>query len=218
MKEIDWKNRVTALLAWTGRKSRTFVRVLWRVMAVIGRTLGRVVTWWVGRVGDWARHHPREALGAGSVIGLCLVLIVILRPADIRTVDLRAELDCLALNIYHEARGEPADGMIAVGQVVMNRVADARFPGSVCAVVQQGGETELHRCQFSWWCDGRSDQPKEAGAFEMSESLARKLLAGALDDPTGGALWYHADYVAPEWRNDFAEGPTIGQHIFYRAK
>ena len=39
---------------------------------------------------------------------------------------------------------------------------------------------------------------------------------GRVPDPTGGALWYHADYVSPSWRQAFDEGPQIGRHIFYR--
>ena len=68
-------------------------------------------------------------------------------------------LRCMALNIYHEARGEPIEGKIAVGHVVLNRAASRRFPGQICAVVKQGGENRRYRCQFSWWCDGRSDRP-----------------------------------------------------------
>ncbi|MGH6946648.1 MAG: cell wall hydrolase [Kiloniellales bacterium] len=126
------------------------------------------------------------------------------------------EIECLALNIYFEARGESKDGRIAVGHVVMNRVADRRFPSSVCEVVQQGGEDALHRCQFSWWCDGRSDRPTDVAAWDASKALARKIYWGLSEDPTGGALWYHADYVKPYWRKVFAQGPTIGHHIFYR--
>ena len=69
------------------------------------------------------------------------------------------DVHCLALNIYFEARGEPEKGQHAVGHVVMNRVAHSRYPNSVCGVVHQGGEQRLHRCQFSWWCDGQSDKP-----------------------------------------------------------
>lgn len=128
---------------------------------------------------------------------------------------LEREIECLALNIYFEARGESKDGRLAVGHVVMNRVADPRFPSSVCEVVRQGGEAALHRCQFSWWCDGRSDRPTDIAAWDASKALARKIYWGLSEDPTGGALWYHADYVNPYWRKVFAVGPTIGRHIFY---
>ena len=129
--------------------------------------------------------------------------------------DVRAELRCLALNIYFEARGEPDRGKIAVGQVVMNRVHAARYPDSICGVVKQGGADRLHQCQFSWWCDGRSDTPRDRDAWAHSKALAQQIYWGLAVDPTGGALWYHAHYVAPEWRTRFARGPVIGEHIFY---
>lgn len=130
--------------------------------------------------------------------------------------DPRDEVACLALNIYFEARGEPAKGKVAVGHVVMNRVASERFPGTVCDVIRQGGEARRHRCQFSWWCDGRSDTPRSRTDWEISNQVALSIYWGRSADPTEGALWYHADYVSPAWREDFAEGPTIGRHIFYR--
>lgn len=125
------------------------------------------------------------------------------------------ELRCLALSMYFEARGEPMVGQRAVGHVVMNRVAHSRFPKSVCEVVRQGGEQRLHRCQFSWWCDGHTDKPKNKTGWKNSVQLATKIYHGESTDPTGGALWYHADYVSPYWQKVFTKGPKIGQHIFY---
>ncbi|MCH8097548.1 MAG: cell wall hydrolase [Proteobacteria bacterium] len=131
-------------------------------------------------------------------------------------VEMPEEVKCLALTIYFESRGEPDAGKVAVGHVVMNRVNDPRFPGQVCKVVKQGGEWRRNRCQFSWWCDGRSDKPKDHRAWGLSKELANTIYAGMSEDPTDGALWYHADYVKPYWRNVFARGPKIGRHIFYR--
>lgn len=125
------------------------------------------------------------------------------------------EIECLALNIYFEARGESEVGQLAVGHVVMNRVASARFPSTVCDVIQQGGELRRYRCQFSWWCDGRSDKPRNKRLWEKSGELALKVYWGQTADPTEGALWYHADYVKPYWRKEFERGPKIGRHIFY---
>ena len=126
-----------------------------------------------------------------------------------------SEIECLALNIYFEARGEPEAGQLAVGHVVMNRVASARFPGTVCGVIQQGGELRRYRCQFSWWCDGRSDKPRNKRLWEKSAELALNVYWGRSEDPTDGALWYHADYVKPYRRKEFERGPKIGRHIFY---
>ncbi|MBK1669324.1 hypothetical protein CKO28_14900 [Rhodovibrio sodomensis] len=133
------------------------------------------------------------------------------------TTDVRRQIECLAKTIYFEARGEPDAGKLAVGHVVMNRVASDDYPDSVCQVMQQGGAARLHRCQFSFFCDGRSDEPKDKAAWRHSQALARAVFWDFSPDPTGGARWYHADYVSPDWRNHFDKGPVIGQHVFYLA-
>lgn len=127
------------------------------------------------------------------------------------------EVNCLALNIYHEARGETPEGQRAVGHVVMNRVASERFPATVCGVIRQGGEIGTRACQFSWWCDGRSDKPENKRLWQRANELALEIYWGRSKDPTRGALWYHADYVKPAWRKDFVLDRTIGRHIFYLA-
>ena len=126
-----------------------------------------------------------------------------------------ADLDCLALNIYFEARGEVLNGKRAVGHVVMNRVADQKFPGTACEVIHQGSKEKLNRCQFSWWCDGRSDQPLDQLAWRESRQIAWEIMRGASRDPTRGALWYHAVHVAPDWSETMDQGPRIGRHLFY---
>jgi spore germination cell wall hydrolase CwlJ-like protein len=126
-----------------------------------------------------------------------------------------AQLRCLALNIYWEARSEPIPGQLAVAAVTLNRVQSPRFPSNVCDVVRQGGEIRRHRCQFSWWCDGKKDVPLNAEAWRRATTLARLISAGVIADPTDGALWYHADYVRPKWASAKEPVATIGRHIFY---
>ena len=167
----------------------------------------------------WTVRHPRPALKAGLAaslaVALTLAIAIVPMPWPAPRPDVRASLECLALNIYHEARGEPVEGRIAVGQVVMNRVADPDFPARVCDVVTQGGEWPHDRCQFSWWCDGLSDRPDDPNAWADSRRLARKILHGSIHDPTRGALWYHADHVTPAWRAHLGRQGKIGAHVFY---
>jgi N-acetylmuramoyl-L-alanine amidase len=121
-------------------------------------------------------------------------------PEDIRV---------MALNMYHEARDEGRLGMLAVGWVVLNRMADAAYPETVAEVVYQG-------CQFSWVCDGRSDRPREARFWRRALALAAELLARPVADPTRGAMWYHASWVRdPGFGKRVAEVARIGQHVFY---
>jgi hypothetical protein len=138
--------------------------------------------------------------------------------ADMTTLKETKEITCLALNIYFEARSESEQGQLAVGYVVMNRVAHERYPDSICGVVKQGGEKRRYHCQFTWWCDGRSDLPINKKAWKRSLDLAWAIYKGHAEDPTGGALWYHADYVSPQWSASLVLGKKIGQHLFYLSK
>ena len=146
-------------------------------------------------------------------------------------------INCMALNIYHEAKNQSVTGQIAVGLVVINRVKDNRFPDTICDVIMQGPIRESwktkknpdlndeermyypirNRCQFSWYCDGKDDTPREPTAWELATHIAEKLLfsrqyAGMLD----GATHYHADYVSPAWRLDMTRISKVDDHIFYR--
>jgi hypothetical protein len=125
------------------------------------------------------------------------------------------ELDCLALNIYWEARSESLLGRMAVAAVTLNRVAAPAFPDTVCDVVFQGEERGRNLCQFSRRCDGRGDQPRNLVAWQEARRVARLALSRGVEDPTGGALWYHADHVLPSWAREMALLAKIGHHVFY---
>jgi len=132
-------------------------------------------------------------------------------PPAVRSGDTKSQR-CVALAMYWEARGEGREGMLAVGSVVLNRVHDQRFPNSVCGVVYQGGETPP--CQFSWWCDGKSDRPTDGALWATSLDLAGELLTARPRDPTHGALYFHNTAIRSPWRK--TRTATIGNHVFYR--
>ena len=134
-----------------------------------------------------------------------------------------AAVMCLAMNLYHETRGETLAGNIAVGYVTMNRVADPRYPDTVCGVVHQAKyhgwdlvNPIRNRCQFSWYCDGLSDNPQDGKAMLESVILAQHVIAGTVTDISQGATHYHAKYVNPYWADDMTVVLEIGQHIFYK--
>ena len=152
------------------------------------------------------------------LLGLALLSMIApltTAPAQAKDVDAKA-LRCLALTLYWEAEGEGREGMAAVAAVVLNRVHSKRFPNSVCAVVKQGGETERYRCQFSWWCDGKSDWPQNSRIWRQAEQVARKALSKKLKDPTSGSLYYHHTAILPKWRRALEMTAVIGRHAFYR--
>ena len=128
---------------------------------------------------------------------------------------------CMALNIYHEARNESTVGQIAVAQVVMNRVGDDRFPDTPCEVIYDGpvsknGWPIKDRCQFSWYCDGLRDEPRNKQAYQQAYEVAKTVLEGHYYGVLDGATHYHADYVNPRWAKLHTRIVKIDTHIFYR--
>jgi spore germination cell wall hydrolase CwlJ-like protein len=134
-------------------------------------------------------------------------------------------LVCLATAIFFESRGEPKLGQMAVGQVILTRVADYRYPDTVCEVVKEGYYYSWNpeipipdKCQFSFWCDGKPETIEDPAAYEWAEEIAWGLLEGDLNiiDLTDGATHYHAYYVQPSWSERFTQTVRINDHIFYR--
>lgn len=129
-------------------------------------------------------------------------------------------LACMALNIYHEARNESTVGQLAVAQVVMNRVSDDRFPDDPCSVIYDGvhvNEVPVRdRCQFSWYCDGLPDKPRNEKAYAVAYENAKTVLDGHYYGIIDGATHYHADYVTPRWSRTHTRIVKIDAHIFYR--
>ena len=126
-----------------------------------------------------------------------------------------AALVCLAMNVYHEARGEPVIGQYAVAQVVMNRVHSDRFPDDICKVIHQGFHKGRHKCQFSWYCDGKSDKAYDELAWARSLIVADNVFSGRVLDVTSGSTHYHALSVKPYWSKEFKITATYGSHRFY---
>jgi len=126
-----------------------------------------------------------------------------------------AEWRCLSEALYFEARGESIKGQFAVAEVIMNRVDSARFPGSVCNVINQGTGRKF-ACQFTYTCDGHKEVISEPRAFQRVGKVAKIMLNGAPRELTGGATYYHTNAVRPRWSRKFARTTTIGVHHFYR--
>ena len=137
---------------------------------------------------------------------------------------LETALMCMALNMYHEAKNQSMLGQLAVGQVVMNRVEDKRFPDNVCDVVTEAvtykgtDKPVLHKCQFSWYCDGQKDEPDFDSKewWDAKEYASIVLSVTIMLDVTEGATHYHATYVRPAWAKTKTKTTRIDRHIFYR--
>jgi spore germination cell wall hydrolase CwlJ-like protein len=145
-----------------------------------------------------------------------------------------ADVLCLAKNIYFEAGVESTAGKLAVANVTLNRTLGDNYPNTICEVVHEGihrynARIEEYvpvrdRCQFSWYCDGLLDDPREGRTWESAQELAKKVLVNyhdkALIDITDGATHYHANWMEtyPKWSKRKKVMASIDRHIFYGSK
>ena len=125
-----------------------------------------------------------------------------------------AEFECLREAIYYEAGARSPDGQLAVANVIMNRAEDPRFPPTICKVVAEG--EARGRCQFSYRCDGNSEDFGDAIKFRTATKAARLALEGEAGDVTKGAVYFHAASMPPGWFGTLKRTVALGGNIFYR--
>ena len=126
-----------------------------------------------------------------------------------------ATLFWLALNVYHEARGESFEHQVDVANVVLNRVRSHKYPDTVEDVITQGIEKGKYKCQFTWYCDGRSDEMGDEKAKKIAYHAA--ALAMSQEDTTGGAMFYYnPKKVQPYWANLKKVTKISGNHVLLK--
>lgn len=138
-----------------------------------------------------------------------VALVKMVEVEPVKVID-PEDVDCLTQNIYFESRNQNLEGQFAVAEVVINRTHDPRFPDSVCKVVRQKSKSG---CQFSWYCDGKSDRMVDKDAERIARFVATSVLL-VKTNFTGNATFYHANYVSPKWAAN-QKGKQIQDHIFY---
>ena len=115
-----------------------------------------------------------------------------------------SDLQLLARAINGEARGEPYEGQVAVGAVILNRVKSSNFPNTIAGVIYQPGA-------FTAVSDGQINVPINSGATVIK--AAQDALNGW--DPTGGAIYYFNPNTATNkwiWSRPLTK--VIGKHRF----
>lgn len=138
------------------------------------------------------------------------------------------ELNCMAMNMFFEARNQKSDEAIAaVGYIVLNRMNHHRYPDTVCGVVYQGqkrsGEYVRNKCQFSWVCDGKPpvvnmDNAIESQAWDRVHNIAKAVFHRSIENPIGKSTMYHATYVSPYWKKAYEPVAQVGDHVFYQKR
>jgi len=120
---------------------------------------------------------------------------------------------CIAVAVYHEARGETLEGQLAVARVIMNRAASGKYPATWCGTVKQPW-------QFSFVNPRTGAFPsvdEGSASWRKAQAITRLAISNAVPSLSNDVLWYHADYVAPSWGRRLSRVQKIGTHIFYRA-
>lgn len=143
------------------------------------------------------------------------------QPKLFKNLELDKQINCLATNIYFEARGEPVVGQIAIAQVTLNRVNSKRFPNTICEVVYQAHKNSngiplRNRCQFSWYCDGKPETIIDIVSYERAMAVAKMTYDNNYIDLTEGAEYFHKTTISPNWSRVYAKTVVINNHAFYR--
>jgi spore germination cell wall hydrolase CwlJ-like protein len=162
----------------------------------------------------WNSSKPVEAALPDPSIEFTADFLIQNQPLEpIPTRHTTEDLQCLALNIYFEARNESDLAQRAVAWVTINRAYHTGYPNSLCGVVWDSR-------QFSWTHDGKSDRPTDHTAWNRAQTIAAEMILNYKNtpDPTEGAIMYHADYSNPYWRKSYTKVVQIDSHIFYREK
>lgn len=182
-----------------------------------------LVRWWHGVSFHW---QVRERVALAPFVMLLLPVLVLgflVRLTYLHHMELsaerqrRADLSCLAENVYFEARGEPSDGQRAVAEVTLNRVASPRFPSTVCEVVHEkrwDDIRERYLGAFSWTELDARRNPKGA-EWERAVEIAAAVYEGVETPLVSGALFYHATHIRPSWARTKEPVASIGRHVFY---
>jgi hypothetical protein len=178
---------------------------------------------WRDLVFFWHTHEK------GGYVTLCVLALIIVafgvfihvsiighdRSQDVRTRT--QDLNCLAKNVYHEARGEPIDGQYAVAEVTMNRVASKHYPNTVCDVVYQANFDVIRKRNVSAfsWTELDLTAPVDEKIWRRAWKIAEEVYDEEAEPRVEGALFYHSRYVRPRWAKRKRRIAKIGQHIFY---
>lgn len=152
------------------------------------------------------------------LLGIVIIAFTVVIYHTVEERRTNRDLTCLALNVYHEARGEPKAGQYAVARVTMNRVASSRYPATVCEVVYQKKWDRIRRRYvgaFSW-TELESPARLEMRTWQQAWHAAEAVYTSQESTELDSALFYHATHIKPSWARKKVQVARIGRHIFYK--
>lgn len=127
----------------------------------------------------------------------------------------RRHVACLAMNIYHEARGSILQEKLAVAHVTINRTQHASYDSDICnTIFQYSYQSGYKRPQFSWTVK-TPKYAREPQAWLDCQKLAYQVYKGKTQDPTHGATHFHSRRVQPAWSKQVYNMAVIGHSKFF---
>ncbi len=173
-------------------------------------------SWWV-HARYWWYTSKRERIVVISILTVVTFVVGISAHYSVKLSNKRQQIFCLAMNIYHEARGEPTAGKYAVAEVTLNRVKSKHYPNSICKVVHQKGWDKIRKryvSAFSWTELDFAVKVKSKAWLEAM-AISEQAYTNGTKPRVKGALFYHANYIKPSWARKKKVKAKIGKHIFY---
>ncbi len=190
---------------------------------------------WRRRFAAYRLGRAREDLSVIAILAvpaIVLVTLLYLALTDQTKMSIQAEvarmdaaqrrvveLNCLAENVYYEARGEPLEGQYAIAEVTLNRLRSPNFPDTICEVVHETRWDRIRRrltAHFSWTQQPVRAEEPTGRAWEQAVTVATAVYDHKHDPVVPGALFYHATSVQPYWAPGKKVVARIGHHVFYR--
>lgn len=181
------------------------------------RTVSPLSVWFIRIRFFWYRLNKTPVIVAGVFLAVVSTFVLLLHSMAVDARE-RRNLNCLALNVYFEARGEPEAGQYAVAEVTMNRVASPLYPDTVCEVVYQKNWDWLRKRYVSAfsWTEFREVPTPSGKEWERAQAIAQDVYYQRRAPKLAGVLHYHADHIAPSWSFEMTPVAAIGNHRFYK--
>lgn len=205
------------------RRSRHYANMFHFPSISSSRFARTIATAWRNLLFFW-HTHEKGGYAVLSVVALVVIALGVFihfsivghdRSQDVRTRT--QDLNCLAKNVYHEARGEPVDGQYAVAEVTMNRVASKHYPNTVCEVVYQANFDVIRKRNVSAfsWTELDVTASLDGRIWKRAWKIAEEVYDEQAQPRVEGALFYHSRYIRPRWSRRKRRIANIGRHIFY---
>ena len=189
---------------------KVFINMVTKIISLISHV-------WHNFYFHWQLKDKISYLIIGSV-AIVLISIPALTHQLVQYKNIQHDLQCLTLNIFHEARSESKAGQRAVASVTLNRVASKHYPNNICDVVYQKRWDKIRKryvSQFSWT---EFDEPPKlkSKAWFRAWGIAEEAYKEKDTQKLKGAIFYHAKYIKPSWARKKKPIAEIGSHIFYK--